>query len=134
MAFHIFYDNKCPQCRKVYFPVKDRQICGACGAEIKNNKSIVNEIGNGMLLYRKFNNGFTPHVFGACSVSDTFLLLIYQLFDKYEEAGVKDFEKFMANYFKTIQFGANVYIKENIFELVFELHKYFVIKNYFPIK
>ena len=81
MAFHIFHDYKCPQCKKVYFPIKKKQICGSCGAVLKNNKSIVEEIGRNMLLYKEFNGKFSPPIFGACSISDNFLLLIYQLFE-----------------------------------------------------
>ena len=123
MAFHIFYDYKCPQCGKVYFPVKDKQICGSCGAEIKNNRSVVEEIANGMMIYKKFNGKYTPVIFGPCSVSDNFLLVVYNLFDKFEESKEKDFQKFIDTYYKTIQFGENVYIKKNLLDLILALEK-----------
>jgi len=117
MSLHIAYDHQCSQCKAPYIPYNKGIVCPNCECNEDDLYDIVPRITNLAKQQMKMHGFYTPIAWWSGSLGDRVALLIFKVLDAYDEQDKQNFEEFAQEYFNSIRWNNQLYLKHHIYEL-----------------
>lgn len=118
MSMHIMYNHQCTNCEAYYIPFDKDVVCPNCGAnEEELAEGIISRIVSSANYQKEMFGIYTPIAWWQGSFGDYVALLIFKVLDAYEEQEEYSFTEFAQIHFDKRQWGNQLYMKSNIFEL-----------------
>jgi hypothetical protein len=120
MTLHVHYDHQCPNCEAFYIPYDNEIPCPRCGLVETERFDFISEA-TASLQFNKANGSYTPGAWYVSSLGDHILMVLFPLFDAYEEPLHGDFLKFAADWHSKMDWGDQGYLGEHILRIAIRL-------------
>jgi hypothetical protein len=122
MTLHITYDHQCPKCQVFYIPYDDQVPCPNCGLIELERIDYIEQAADSM-RFNKVDGSYTPGAWYVGSLGDHILMLLFPLFDAYEEEHPDDFQVFATDRIGKMDWGDQLYLKDHVFGIAVRLHE-----------
>lgn len=127
MTLHVDYDHQCARCNALYIPYDTTITCPKCNLLEQERFDFIPEA-LGSLRFNKATTGsYLPQAWYVGSLGDHILLVLFGLFDEFEDSSAEDVNVFAREYLEVKTWGDQAYLKGHVYGIVLRLYE--EIKN-----